>query len=82
MAEFNRKTNTVPKPPDSRENPTVGIAPSPSENIGQKRLADFDLGGKVFIVTGGARGLGLSLAEALAETGGNGMSALSFRMSP
>ncbi|KAI1481771.1 NAD(P)-binding protein [Daldinia eschscholtzii] len=70
MAEFNRKSDTVPKPPESRENPTVGIAPSPSENIGQKRLADFDLDGKVFIVTGGARGLGLSLAEALAETGG------------
>ncbi|KAI1661107.1 NAD(P)-binding protein [Daldinia decipiens] len=71
MAGFSRKTNTVPKPPDSRENPTIGNAPSPSENIGQKRLADFDLGGKVFIVTGGARGLGLSLAEALAETGGD-----------
>ncbi|KAI1391651.1 NAD(P)-binding protein [Hypoxylon trugodes] len=70
LAEFGRKTNTIPKPPESRENPAVGIAPSPNENIGQRRLADFDLSGRVFIVTGGARGLGLSLAEALAETGG------------
>lgn len=72
LAEFGRKTDLIPKPPDSRENPAVGIAPDPRANIGQKRLADFDLNGKVFIVTGGARGLGLSLAEALAETGGKG----------
>ncbi|KAI1206875.1 NAD(P)-binding protein [Annulohypoxylon truncatum] len=71
LAEFGRKTKVIPKPPDSRENPAVGIAPDPRENIGQKKLADFDLNGKVFIVTGGAQGLGLSLAEALAETGGN-----------
>lgn len=32
----------------------------------------FDLSGKVFIVTGGGRGLGLTLAEALAEAGGSG----------
>ncbi|KAI1414433.1 NAD(P)-binding protein [Hypoxylon sp. FL1857] len=70
LSEFGRKSNEVPKPPDSRENPTVGIAPNPKEIIGQKKLADFDLGGKVFIVTGAARGLGLSLAEALAEAGG------------
>ncbi|KAI1372768.1 NAD(P)-binding protein [Hypoxylon crocopeplum] len=70
LSEFGRRTKTVPKPPESRENPTIGIAPNPRENVGQKRLADFDLSGKVFIVTGGARGLGLSLAEALAETGG------------
>lgn len=36
----------------------------------------FDLSGKVFIVTGGGRGLGLTLAEALAEAGGSGMSIL------
>lgn len=36
----------------------------------------FDLSGKVFIVTGGGRGLGLTLAEALAEAGGSGTSIL------
>lgn len=40
--------------------------------IGNKRFADFDLAGKAFVVTGGARGLGLSLAEALVEAGGKG----------
>ncbi|KAI0376514.1 NAD(P)-binding protein [Hypomontagnella monticulosa] len=70
LSEFGRKTSTIPKPPESRENPTVGIAPNPKDVVRQKRLADFDLSGKVFIVTGGARGLGLALAEALAETGG------------
>ncbi|KAJ5573707.1 uncharacterized protein N7459_008134 [Penicillium hispanicum] len=33
-------------------------------------LRDFDLQGRVFAVTGGARGLGLTMAEALAEAGG------------
>ncbi|KAI1429413.1 short-chain dehydrogenase [Xylaria sp. FL1777] len=61
---------TAPVPPEPRENPAIGIAPSRDENVGQKRLADFDLEGGVFIVTGGARGLGLSLAEALVEAGG------------
>jgi len=38
--------------------------------MGRKRFADFDLTGKVFIVTGGAQGLGLAMAEAVAEAGG------------
>jgi NAD(P)-dependent dehydrogenase (short-subunit alcohol dehydrogenase family) len=38
--------------------------------VGSKRFADFDLGGRVFIVTGGAQGLGLALAEAAVEAGG------------
>ncbi|KAL8383256.1 hypothetical protein RB595_006826 [Gaeumannomyces hyphopodioides] len=39
--------------------------------IGRKQFADFNLAGKVIVVTGGARGLGLSMAEGLAEAGGN-----------
>lgn len=36
------------------------------------RFREFDLEGKVFVVTGGGRGLGLVLAEALIEGGGKG----------
>lgn len=50
--------------------PAPGLAMG--EVVGGKRFADFDLAGKTFIVTGGARGLGLSLAEALVEAGGKG----------
>ncbi|KAL4913717.1 NAD(P)-binding protein [Aspergillus aurantiobrunneus] len=37
---------------------------------GAERFREFSLAGKVFAVTGGARGLGLSMAEALVEAGG------------
>ncbi|KAI0002360.1 hypothetical protein F4779DRAFT_603916, partial [Xylariaceae sp. FL0662B] len=60
-----RITASAPSPPEPMRNPTVGIGPHPEDNIGQKRLADFDLKDRVFVVTGGARGLGLALAEAL-----------------
>ncbi|RWA12908.1 hypothetical protein EKO27_g2219 [Xylaria grammica] len=66
----NVRHKTAPVPPEPNKNPAVGLGPSRDESIGQKRLADFDLAGRVFIVTGGARGLGLCLAEALVETGG------------
>ncbi|KAK8075080.1 hypothetical protein PG997_009743 [Apiospora hydei] len=69
----NRPANPVaPKPmnPDPRENPMVGIAPDKDVNVAQRRMADFNLSGRVFVVTGGGRGLGLSLAEGLAEAGG------------
>ncbi|KAK7883595.1 hypothetical protein LTR67_011094 [Exophiala xenobiotica] len=42
--------------------------PDPNQN--PKRFSEFDLQGKVFIVTGGGRGLGLSLAESLVEARG------------
>lgn len=63
--------------PDINEKAKVKHASEPPvskhENIGRKRFADFDLAGKVFLVTGGAQGLGLALAEALVEAGGKGM---------
>lgn len=53
----------------SKESPNV-VGLSKHAEVGSKRFADFDLAGKTFLVTGGARGLGLSLAEALVEAGG------------
>lgn len=38
----------------------------------RQRFREFDLQGKVYVVTGGARGLGLSMSEALVEPGGQG----------
>ena len=51
----------------------MATAPPREAAVGGKRFADFDLSGKTFIVTGGARGLGLAIAEALVEAGGKGM---------
>ncbi|OAG12443.1 NAD(P)-binding protein [Paraphaeosphaeria sporulosa] len=41
-----------------------------SESVGNRALSQFDISGKVFIVTGGGRGLGLCLAQGLVEAGG------------
>jgi NAD(P)-dependent dehydrogenase (short-subunit alcohol dehydrogenase family) len=40
------------------------------EGVGSRRFRDFDLENGVFIVTGAARGIGLNMAEALVEAGG------------
>ncbi|RDW86465.1 uncharacterized protein DSM5745_03107 [Aspergillus mulundensis] len=40
------------------------------DHNGTERFREFNLAGKVFAVTGGARGLGLTMAEALVEAGG------------
>ncbi|KPM42796.1 hypothetical protein AK830_g3754 [Neonectria ditissima] len=64
-----QKDSAKPKNPDPRENPAIETRLSRDTNVGQKYLADFSLRGKVFIVTGGAQGLGLALAEGLVEAG-------------
>ncbi|KAK9776815.1 hypothetical protein SCAR479_06553 [Seiridium cardinale] len=62
--------------PEASEKAKVAYADKPpvsrKDNIGKKKFADFDLAGKVFLVTGGAQGLGLALAEGLVEAGGKG----------
>src|SRR5437762_6440059 len=45
---------------------------SPETEAKHHRFPEFQLDGRVFIVTGGGRGLGLTLAEALVEVGGHG----------
>ncbi|KAM5345176.1 hypothetical protein ACJ41O_011038 [Fusarium nematophilum] len=64
------QNNEKPRNPDPRENPAHELKLPRETNVGRKRFADFDLAGKVFVVTGGAQGLGLTLAESLVEAGG------------
>lgn len=63
---------TKPRNPDPRDHPNTAHKPPIDENIGRKRFGDFNVAGKVFVVTGGAQGLGLTMAEALVEAGGKG----------
>ncbi|ROT38129.1 D-arabinitol 2-dehydrogenase [Sodiomyces alkalinus F11] len=56
--------------PEPRENPATELKPPSDFEVGQKRFADFDIKDRVFIITGGSQGLGLSMAEAVAEAGG------------
>lgn len=46
--------------------------PSPKDLRNAKRFREFDMEGRVYAITGGARGLGLSMAEALIEAGAKG----------
>ncbi|KAK2771236.1 short chain dehydrogenase [Colletotrichum kahawae] len=64
------RTHAKPKNPKPTDHPATEIKPPRSTNFGSGRFSDFDLKGRTFIVTGGAQGLGLSLAEALVEAGG------------
>ncbi|KAL2199492.1 hypothetical protein P885DRAFT_66437 [Corynascus similis CBS 632.67] len=68
----NRTTVDWPKgaSPEPRSHPNTANKPAIDENVGRKRFGDFNVTGKVFVVTGGAQGLGLAMAEALVEAGG------------
>ncbi|KAJ5279171.1 hypothetical protein N7478_004543 [Penicillium angulare] len=46
--------------------------PSKKDLRNAKRFREFDMEGRVYAITGGARGLGLSMAEALIEAGAKG----------
>lgn len=58
--------NATPNAPngDSADQPFLGTS---------KRLGEFGLKNKVVLVSGGARGLGLTQAEALLEAGATGI---------
>jgi len=57
--------NNIGAPPHIQQ-----TLPSESLETTRRRFREFDLQGKVFVVTGGGRGLGLAIAEALVEAGG------------
>ncbi|OLN81955.1 Sorbose reductase SOU1 [Colletotrichum chlorophyti] len=65
-----QRNNAKPMNPNPKDHPAVETLPSRDANFGKSQFADFNLKGRTFIVTGGAQGLGLSLAEALGEAGG------------
>ncbi|KAK8091189.1 hypothetical protein PG994_000694 [Apiospora phragmitis] len=50
--------------------------PTKKKKVGPNPYAEFELTGKVFVVTGGTYDLGLVLAEALAEAGEKGLTAV------
>ncbi|KAK4541141.1 hypothetical protein LTR36_008215 [Oleoguttula mirabilis] len=45
--------------------------PDPKSTERTQRFREFELDGRVYVVTGGAQGLGLGLAEAVVEAGGH-----------
>jgi hypothetical protein len=68
----NYGTATTP-PPSTTDHIQTKLPPAFGTQNAQ-RFREFNLEGRVIAVTGGARGLGLSMAEALMEAGANGIS--------
>ncbi|KAK1656578.1 short-chain dehydrogenase [Colletotrichum godetiae] len=63
-------SSAQPVSSDPMKDHAFDTRPHMKHNYGRSQFADFNLKGEAFIVTGGAQGLGLSLAEALCEAGG------------
>lgn len=69
----NYGTATTTPPPSTTDHIQTKLPPAFGTQNAQ-RFREFNLEGRVIAVTGGARGLGLSMAEALMEAGANGIS--------
>lgn len=74
MAYDHAEPNGAPAPIQER-------LPTGNEKSTRERFSEFDLQGKVFTVTGGGRGLGLTMAEALVEAGAQGARFMSQSLS-
>lgn len=55
------------------------MAPLKGARSNGNRFKEFDLEDRVYAITGGARGIGLSMAEALLEAGAKGITLPLFR---
>lgn len=64
---------TVTTPPPSTTDHIQTKLPPAFGTRNAQRFREFNLEGRVIAVTGGARGLGLAMAEALMEAGANGI---------
>ncbi|KAF7715258.1 Uncharacterized protein PECH_002122 [Penicillium ucsense] len=68
-------TRNLSNPPDTPEDHDRIQAKLPLKSIlrNARRFRDFDMEGRVYAITGGGRGLGLAMGEALIEAGAKGI---------
>ena len=57
---------------DQRQRKPLDLKDSVVKDATKARFKEFDLANRAAIITGGARGLGLAMAEVLVEAGGHG----------
>ncbi|KAI7536843.1 hypothetical protein KC331_g11254, partial [Hortaea werneckii] len=71
LATISKETSLAAGDEEKRPSAIASRLPNPQHVVAPQRFREFELDGRVFVVTGGARGLGLALAEVLVEAGGN-----------